>query len=87
LHQQRDETDPASENLDALIRRVASASMEEIDRVIRELERVREMLRNEGERVNSEITRYAGLNHAAVIATKIIADNLKQWKDAPGKSG
>ena len=43
--------DPAAENLNALIRRVAGASMEEIDRVILELQGVRDMLRSEGERV------------------------------------
>ena len=39
---------PAAENLNALIQRVAGDSMEEIDSVIRELESVRDMLRNEG---------------------------------------
>src|SRR5450756_2702625 len=56
LHRQRSEVDaandPAAENLNELIRRVAGASLEEIDRVIRELESVRDMLRNEGVRVS-----------------------------------
>jgi hypothetical protein len=46
--------DPASDNINALIRRVAGASMEEIDRVILELQGVRDMLRGEGERVSRE---------------------------------
>jgi hypothetical protein len=50
---QSDET--AHGNLDASIRRVAATSMDEIDNVIHELERMREMLRNEGERVSREI--------------------------------
>ena len=57
--------------------------MEEIDRVIRELEGVRDMLRNEGERVSREIAGYASLSHASMTAMKVIADSLKQWKDAP----
>src|ERR1019366_3899370 len=68
------------------IGRVAGGSMEEIERVIRELESVREMLRNEGERVSREIAGYASLSHAATTAMKVIADSLKQWKDAPDKS-
>jgi hypothetical protein len=87
LHRQRDEVEPANETLNALIRRVAGASMEEIDRVIRELENVRDMLRNEGERVTREISGYASLNHASITAMKVISDSLKQWKDTPDKSG
>ena len=83
LHRQRDEIDPANsatENLNVLIRQVSGASLEEIDRVIRELENVRDMLRNEGERVSREIADFARLSHATRSATKIIVDNLKQWR-------
>jgi hypothetical protein len=78
---------PAAENGKALIRRVAGGSMEEIDRVIRELESVRDMLRNEGERVSREIAGYASLSRAATTAMKVITASLTQWKDAPDKSG
>ena len=74
--------DPAAENLNGLIRRVADASIEEIDRVILELQGVRDMLRSEGERVSRDLAGYANLNHAAMSAMKVIGDNLKQWKDA-----
>ena len=54
LHPRRSEVDaangPPAENMNALIQRVAGDSMDEIDRVIRELESVRDMMRNEGER-------------------------------------
>jgi hypothetical protein len=87
LRRQRGEGDaavnPAEENLNALIRRVAGASMEEIDRVILELQGVRDMLRAEGERVSRELAGYASLSHASMTAMKVIADCLKQWKDAP----
>ena len=75
--------DPASDNLNTLIRRVAGASMEEIDRVILELQGVRDMLRSEGERVSRELSGYASLNHASMTAMKVIGDSLKQWMDAP----
>jgi len=74
---------PAAENLNVLIGRVAGASMEEIDRVIRELQAVRTMLRNEGERVSREIAGYASLCHASMTAMTVIGDSLKQWKGAP----
>jgi hypothetical protein len=75
--------DPAADNLNSLIRRVSGASMEEIDRVILELQSVREMLRKEGERVNREIAGYASLSHAAMTAMKVIGDSLQQWQDGP----
>ena len=77
----------AAEDLNAVVRRVAGDSMDEIDRVIRELESVRDMMRNEGERVSREIAGYASLSHAAITAMKVIADSIHQWKDASDKSG
>jgi hypothetical protein len=84
LHRQRGEADPANEakNLNELIRRVADASAEEIDQVILELQRVRDMLYNESERLNGEIARYASLNQHLMTGMKIITENLKQWKGA-----
>jgi hypothetical protein len=75
--------EPVADNLNALIRRVSGASMEEIDRVILELQGVRDMLRGEGERVSREIAGYASLSHAAMTAMTVIAESLKQWKSAP----
>ena len=55
--------------------------MEEIDRVILELQGVRDMLRQEGERVTREVSGFASLNHAANTAMKVIGDSLAQWKN------
>lgn len=90
LRRQRNDADqasePVSDNLNVLIRRVSGASMEEIDRVILELQGVRDMLRTEGERVSREIAGYASLSHAAMTAMKVIGDSLMQWKSAPNNS-
>jgi hypothetical protein len=75
--------EPVADNLNALIRRVSGASMEEIDRVIAELQTVRDMLRHEGERVSREIAGYASLSHAAMTAMKVIGESVTQWKNAP----
>jgi len=74
---------PIADNLNGLIRRVSGASMEEIDRVIAELQTVRDMLRHEGERVSREIAGYASLSHAAMTAMKVIGESVTQWKSAP----
>ena len=77
--------DPVADNLNTLIRRVSGASMEEIDRVILELQSVRDMLRDEGDRVSREVAGYASLSHAAMTAMTVIADSLTQWKGEPPK--
>lgn len=70
-----------TDHVNALVARVAGASMEEIDRVILELQGVREMLRTEGERVTREISGFASLNHAAMTAMRVVAESLAQWKN------
>jgi predicted RNase H-like nuclease len=56
--------------------------MEEIDRVILELQDLRDTLRKEGERVSHEVARYTRLNQASMSAMKSIADSLIQRKSA-----
>ncbi len=73
--------DTQAEQVNALVARVANASMEEIDRVILELQGVREMLRAEGERVTRDIAGYASLSHAALTSMRVIGDSLAQWKN------
>jgi hypothetical protein len=73
-------------HLDALIRRIAGNSMDEIDTVIRELESIRALLRNEGERVTREIAGYASLSQASMTAMKVISDSLMAWKASPDRS-
>jgi hypothetical protein len=76
---------PAKERVNLLIGRVVGESLEEIDRVILDLQSVRHMLRNEGERVSREIAGYVSLNHAATTAMKVISGSLKQWKGVQDK--
>jgi hypothetical protein len=89
LRQQRGETTPTNgsptENLNAVVQRVAGDSMEEIDRVIRGLEGVRDIIRDEGERVSREIAGYASLSHSAATTMKVIADSINQWRDTSHK--
>ena len=77
----RSETgDAGVDNISSVIERVSGASVAEIDRVIAELTRVREMLRSEGERVQREIAGYANLSQAAMTSMKIIAESVTTWK-------
>jgi chromosome segregation ATPase len=71
----------SAETLDALMRRIAGASIDEIDAVMRELENVREMLRSEGARISREIAGYAALCQASTAAMKNVANSITKWKD------
>jgi hypothetical protein len=71
----------AAENLNSLIRRIAAASMDDIDSVNRELEGIREVLRNEGERIRQEIAGYVRLSQASMAAMTLISESVRQWKD------
>ena len=80
------ESASTTEHLDVMIRRIARDSMTEIGRVIRDLENVSDMLRNEGERINREVNGYANLNRAATATMKVITESLKQWKERPSQN-
>ena len=88
LHRQRSEGNADSsaiESLNALVGRLAIDSMEDIDRVIRDLESIRDMLQKEGQRVIREIAGYTSLSDAARAAMRVIADSIKQWKNLSDK--
>ena len=78
--------DPSAEatvnNVNSLIQRVAGTSLSEIENLISELEALRDLLHAEGQRVQREISGYAQLSQAAMKSTRMIADNVQQWKRA-----
>jgi hypothetical protein len=76
------ENDTTVKNVNSLIQRVAGTSLGEIENLISELESLRDLLHAEGQRVQREIAGYAHLSHAAMKSTRIIAENLAQWKSA-----
>lgn len=67
-------------NIGTLLQRVAGTSVQEVDRLIGELQQLRELLHQEGARVQREITEYAHLSQSAMQSTKIIAESLSHWK-------
>jgi hypothetical protein len=69
-------------NVNSLIQRVAGTSLAEIEKLISELESLRDLLHAEGQRVQREISGYAQLSQAAMKSTRMIADNVTQWKKA-----
>jgi hypothetical protein len=72
--------DATVSSVNSLIQRVAGSSLTEIENLISELEALRDLLHNEGQRVQREIAGYAQLSQAAMKSTRMIAENVSQWK-------
>jgi hypothetical protein len=71
------------ENLHSLIHRVAAVSTAEIERVIGELQAMRDRLRDAGDRAQREITAYADVSQAAMASVSAITENLARWRPSP----
>ena len=67
-------------SVNSLIQRVAGTSLAEIENLISELDGLRTLLHAEGQRVQREISGYAQLSQAAMKSTRMIADNVSEWK-------
>ena len=76
------DSDLVANNINSLLQRVAGTSVQEIDRLIAELQSLRETLSTEGERVGREIARYAALSQSAIQSTKIIGESLARLSPA-----
>ncbi len=77
------DSEMVASNITTLLQRVAGTSVGEIDKLIAELQTLRDMLHDEGARVQREIVEYATLSQAAMQSTKIIAESLTHWKKVP----
>jgi len=69
-----------ADSLGMLVQRVSMSSVEEIDRLIAELELLRDQLQQESERMASAIVNYAGVAPVASQSSKIVAEyvNLRR---------
>ena len=81
--QPENESEVVANNIGTLLQRVAGTSVKEIDKLIVELQTLRDMLHSESTRVQREIVEFATLSQAAMQSTKIIAESLTHWKRVP----
>ena len=65
----------------SLVQQVAGVSLDQLDDVIVDLRNLRDFLHREGVRVQREISGFLQLNQAAIGSTKLITDNIRQWKE------
>jgi hypothetical protein len=72
--------DVITRQANTLVQRVSLTSLKEIDKLISELQNLRNLLDAESQRVQQEISGYAHLSDTALKSARVIADNLAQWK-------
>jgi len=65
-------------DLAAMLREVSRVSTDEVDRLIIELQTLRQTLKTAGERIERDITEYATLSAQATQLTEIVLDGVKQ---------
>jgi N-acetyl-beta-hexosaminidase len=81
--QPENESQLVASNINSLLQRTTATSVQEIDKLITELQTLSDMLHNESSRVQREIVQYSTFTQATLRSTKIIAESLEQWKKAP----
>ena len=70
----------AANGISMLLQRVAGTSVREIDRLISELQMLRDLLHAQGARIQQEIADYAQLSQSAMQSTKIFGESLSHLK-------
>ena len=74
-------------DISTLLHRVAGFSVAEIDRLMSELQTLRDLLHSEAARVQRQIAVYAHLNQSVVQSTKIISESLAKSKNKSARAG
>jgi hypothetical protein len=65
-------------DLAAMLRETSRVSIEEIDRLIVELQTLRRKLQTDGGRIERDIVQHAALSEQATKLTKIVFEGVKQ---------
>jgi hypothetical protein len=66
----------------SLIQKIAATSVEELDRLIGELQQAKAYLQSEGERIERETVGYVQLGQTALESVKIISETVGEWRKA-----
>ena len=66
----------------SLIQKIAATSVEELDRLIGELQQAKAYLQSEGERIERETMGYVQLSQTALESVRIISETVGEWRKA-----
>ena len=81
--QPENESEMVASSINSVLQRATTTSVQEIDKLITELQSLRHMLHSKAAQVQREIVQYSTLTTAALHSIKIIAESLTQLKKAP----
>jgi hypothetical protein len=81
--QQGNDNELAVSSIGSLLQRVSGTSLQEIEKLICELQILREMLQSEAERVQREVVEYAVLIQSARHSMRTISESLSFWQNDP----
>jgi hypothetical protein len=70
------ESETAASSINSVLQRATTTSVQEIDKLITELQTLSDSLHSERARVQREIVQYSTLTRAALQSTKVIAGSL-----------
>jgi hypothetical protein len=77
---QQNDNELAASNIGSLLQRVSGTSVHEIEKLIAELQILRDMLQKEAARVQREIVGYAALIQNARRSISTISESLSFWQ-------
>jgi hypothetical protein len=77
------ESEMVASSINSVLQRATTTSVQEIDKLITELQTLSGTLHSEHARVQREIVQYSTLTRAALQSTKTIAESLTQLKKTP----
>ena len=72
----------AAGDAQSLVERISTTSKNEIDKLIAQLQTLREFFQEEGQRIQREIAEYAHLGEAMLKSTKAMAESMVQLKNS-----
>jgi hypothetical protein len=84
--QPENESEMVASSINSVLQRATTTSVQEIDKLITELQTLKHTLHSKGARVQREIVQYSTLTTAALHSTKVIAESLTQLKRGPDAS-
>ncbi len=71
-----------SDNVSSLVQTLGAPSIDELEKIIGELQQARTYLKSESERIERETVGYTELSQTAMESVRIIAETVGEWRKA-----
>jgi hypothetical protein len=76
------EPEVGSDNVSSLVQNLGAPSIDELEKIIGELQEARTYLKSESERIERETVGYTELSQTAMESVRIIAETVGEWRKA-----